>query len=606
MPEATRAEIDAIGRKRAARHTPRGVCRRQGRRTRRADREAPPPSPGWSRVRLSARRTPSGCGDLVLAAQAREAPRPETGGGGGKSIAETNADKQKADAEAGYANAPVEEKEARSRGSVTLDGRAWPYTATAGTVTIRDTEGKPTASLFYTAYAADAGRQGGGRSRRPVTFFYNGGPGSPTFWLRMGSFGPVRLRTANPEFIKPAPYDIGANPDSLLDKTDMVFIDAVGTGYSRPLGDAKPAQFYGVDEDADAFAKAILRWVTKNGRWNSPKFLFGESYGTTRSGALAYQLQDRGMALNGVVLLSSIMNYGSRQPGLDQVYIDYLPSYATTAWYHHKLVDPPADAATIAVEARAFALGPYASALAKGQAIGEAEEEAVAQRMSRLTGLSADFIKRADLRVVLPRFQKELLRDRRQTVGRFDSRYTGVDADAAGDSPETDASSDAISGAFIASFQDYLAHDLGYRTDLPYRLSASEAAGWTWNWAHRSPARGGGLQTSPNTAIDLAAAMRANPYLKVLSLNGWYDMATPFFGTETDLGHMMLERGRQPNLSFRYYPAGHMVYLNPEALHQMKRDLAGWYDQAVSEARRSTPPAPPAVSAAPASGGTPN
>ena len=515
---------------------------------------------------------------------------------GDKSIADSNADRMKAAAEAGYANAPVDEQEAKSHGSVTVDGHPLGYTATAGTLTIRDTEGKPTASLFYTAYVLDGVRPG---TKRPVTFFYNGGPGSPTFWLRMGSFGPTRLKTANPEFIKPAPYDVGPNPDTLLDKTDMVFIDAVGTGYSRPLGDMKPAAFYGVDEDADAFAKAILRYTTKYGRWNSPKFLFGESYGTTRSGALAYQLQDRGMALNGVVLLSSIMNYGSRQPGLDQVYIDYLPSYATTAWYHHKLANPPADPATAAAQARAFALGPYASALAKGQSIGDQEEDQVAQQMSALTGLSADFIKRADLRVDLSRFQKELLRDRRETIGRFDSRYTGIDTDAAGDSPETDASSDAISGAFIASFTDYVTHDLGYKTDLPYRLSARDAPGWTWNWAHKSPVRGyGGQQTTPNTAIDLAAAMRANPYLKVLSLNGWYDMATPFFGTETALGHMMLERAQQPNLSFRYYPAGHMVYLNPEALHQMKRDLSAWYDDAVAAAKSPVPPQAASMSSA--------
>jgi carboxypeptidase C (cathepsin A) len=197
------------------------------------------------------------------------------------------------------------------------------------------------------------------------------------------------------------------------------------------------------------------------------------------------------------------------------------------------------------------------------------------------------------LRIDLPRFQKELLRDQRATIGRFDSRYKGADADAAGDAPETDASSDAISGAFIGSFHDYLTGTLGYKTDLPYRLSARDAPGWTWNWGHRSPVRGGGQQNNPNTAIDLGAAMRGNPYLKVLSLNGYYDMATPFFGTENDLGHMMLERGQQSNLNFRYYPAGHMVYLNPDALRQMKADLARWYDDAVSAARQDVPPQAP-------------
>jgi carboxypeptidase C (cathepsin A) len=520
-----------------------------------------------------------------------------------KAPAQSHAEAMKQEAEAGWATAPVAEQEVTHRDAVTVAGRRLAYTASAGTLTIRDIEGKPTASMFYTAYTLDGAKPG---TKRPVTFFYNGGPGSPSFWLRMGSFAPIRIRTTNPEFIRPAPYDVGPNPETLLDKTDMVFLDAIGTGYSRPLGDMKPSDFYGTDEDADAFAKAILRYATKFGRWSSPKFLFGESYGTLRSGALAYQLQERGMALNGVVLLSSIMNYGYRQPGLDQVYLNYLPSYAATAWYHNRLPDRPADVATVVAQARAFATGPYMVALAKGQSITDAERDAVANQMSRLIGLSPDYIKRANLRIDLPRFQKELLRGSARTVGRFDSRYTGIDTDAAGERPETDASSDAISGAYIASFTDYLTGTLKYQTELPYRLSARDAAGWTWNWKHDAPGRsGGGGQNNPNTAIDLAAAMRANPYLKVLSMNGYYDMATPFFGTENDLGHMMLERPQQANLAFTYYPAGHMTYLNPDALRQMKADLSRWYDEAVSDARSPTPPVPPsgAAAAGPAAAG---
>jgi len=512
-----------------------------------------------------------------------------------KRPAKSNAEMQKEEADAATANAPVEEREERSKGAVTVAGKRLGYTATAGTLTIRDIEGKPTASMFYTAYTLDGTKPG---TKRPITYFYNGGPGSPTFWLHMGSFAPVRLQTGSPEFIRPAPYDFGPNPYTLLDKTDMVFLDAIGAGYSRPLGDAKPADFYGTDEDADAFAKAILRYSTKYGRWNSPKFIFGESYGTLRSGALAYQLQDRGMALNGVVLLSSIMNYGYRQPGLDQVYLNYLPSYAATAWYHNRLPNRPADVASVVQQARDFAVGPYMSALAKGQNITPAERDSVARRMSELTGLSPDFLIRSNLRVDLPRFQKELLRGTRRTVGRFDSRYVGVDSDAAGERPESDVSSDAISGAFIATFNDYATHTLGYKTDMPYRLSARDAKGWTWNWKHDSPLRGGGQQNNPNTAVDLAAAMRGNPYLQVLSMNGWYDMATPFFGTENDLGHMMLEPAQQRNLSFTYYPAGHMTYLNPDALVAMKRDLSAWYDRALAVARSDAPPVPPTTAAA--------
>jgi carboxypeptidase C (cathepsin A) len=515
----------------------------------------------------------------------------------------SNADMQKEEVEAGYANAPVAEREETSKGAVTVAGKRLGYTATAGTLTLRDLEGKPTASMFYTAYTLDGTKPG---TKRPITFFYNGGPGSPTFWLHMGSFAPVRLQTGSPEFIRPAPYDFGPNPYTLLDKTDMVFLDAIGAGYSRPLGDSRPADFYGTDEDADAFAKAILRYATKYGRWNSPKFIFGESYGTLRSGALAYQLQDRGMALNGVVLLSSIMNYGYRQPGLDQVYLNYLPSYAATAWYHNRLPNRPADVATVVQQARDFAVGPYMSALAKGQNITPEERDAVARRMSELTGLSPDFLIRSNLRVDLARFQKELLRGSRQTVGRFDSRYVGVDSDAAGERPESDVSSDAISGAFIATFNDYATHTLGFKTDMPYRLSARDAKGWTWNWKHDSPLRGGGQQNNPNTAVDLAAAMRGNPYLQVLSMNGWYDMATPFFGTENDLGHMMLEPAQQRNLSFTYYPAGHMTYLNPEALVAMKRDLSAWYDRALAVARSDAPPVPPSTAAATTAGQGPN
>jgi len=527
---------------------------------------------------------------LILASPAFSQSSPGSGGGGdkAKSVDDLHKEQLAKEAASAWANAPVDERTASTRHTAVVDGRTIPYTATAGTLTIRDSDGKPTASIFYTADTMD----GVPGSHRPVTFFYNGGPGSASLWLRMGSFGPTRIQTTNAQYIKPAPFNFTANPDTLLGTTDIVFIDAPGTGYSRPLGDAKPADFYGVDQDADAFAKAILRYVTKFGRWDSPKFLFGESYGTTRSGALAYQLQQRGMALNGVVLLSSIMNYGRRQPGLDRDYINYLPSYATTAWYHHKMANPPATVEQAAAEARAFAEGPFAAALEKGQTISKAEEDSVAQQMSALTGLSAQFIENNDLRVDLSAFRKELLRDQRLTVGRYDSRYTGVDQTAGGDSPDFDASDVAISGAFVGTLQSYLVNDLGYRTDMPYRLSASEGDGFKWDFNHKAP----GIRftlNSPNTALDLAAAMRTNPYLKVLSLNGYYDMATPFFGTEYDLDHMMLDPAQARNLEFRYYPSGHMVYLNPDALHQMRLDVERFIRESVGEAMYSTPPSAP-------------
>ncbi|HXS50649.1 MAG TPA: peptidase S10 [Sphingomicrobium sp.] len=519
--------------------------------------------------------------------------QPAPGGGGGgsggdkvKSVDDLHKEALNREAASVWNGAPVAERTVSSAHSAIVDGRTLPYTATAGTLTIRDEEGKPTASIFYTADTVD----GVPGSRRPITFFYNGGPGSASLWLRMGSFGPMRIQTVNAQYLKPAPFNLAPNPDTLLGATDLVFIDAPGTGYSRPLGDAKPADFYGVDQDADAFARAIMRYVTKFGRWDSPKFLFGESYGTTRSGALSYQLQQRGMALNGVILLSSIMNYGRRQPGLDRDYLNYIPSYATTAWYHHKMANPPATVAEAAAEARAFAEGPYAAALEKGQTISKQEEDQVAQQMSALTGLSPQFIEENNLRVDLSAFRKELLRDQRLTVGRYDSRYTGVDPSAGGDSPDFDASDVAISGAFVGTLQSYLAHDLGYTTDMPYRLSASDADGFKWDFKHKAPGVRFTLN-DPNTALDLSAAMRTNPYLKVLSLNGWYDMATPFFGTEYDLDHMMLEPAQQKNLEFRYYPSGHMVYLNPEALHLMRLDVQNFIEQAVGESASAYVPA---------------
>lgn len=530
---------------------------------------------------------------LLIAGVAFAAPPPE-----GKPPVSL-ADKHKAsiteETEQAWARPPVEEQAKITAHSIAVGGRTLAYRATAGTLTIRDTEGKPTASIFYVAYTLDGQKGAADARRRPVTFFYNGGPGSASLWLHMGSFGPMRIRSANPEYIKPAPYDFGPNPDTLLGTTDMVFIDAVGSGYSRPLGDARNGDFWGVDQDVDAFAKAIIRYITINARWNSPKFLFGESYGTTRSGALAYELGDRGVALNGVVLLSSIMNYGIRQPGFDQLYIGYLPSYAATAWYHNRIADRPADVATFVQAAREFAVGPYASALAKGSNISPEEADRIARALAGFTGLPIDTIRQSNLRIGLNRFRKAVLRDRRLSVGRFDSRYTGIDADAAADSPEYDASDTAISGAYIATLSDYLARDLGYRTDMPYRQSASEVEGFKWDNSHRAAGERT-AQAVPDTAIDLSAAMRTNPYLKVLSANGYYDMATPFFATEYDLSHMLLGPDQAKNLEFRYYPSGHMVYLNPDALHDLHDDVADFMTRAVASSAANRPGARPTLS----------
>lgn len=483
----------------------------------------------------------------------------------------------------------VAEKSVATNHSVSINGRSYAYKATAGTLTIRDDKDVPDASVFYVAYTVG---EGGESEKRPVTFFYNGGPGSASLWLHMGSFGPVRVVTNGPEATPPAPYQVVANTDSLLDKSDLVFVDAIGTGYSKGLPkekDGKPAdkdenpnkRFWGTDQDIDAFGRFIVRYITVNKRWNSPKFLFGESYGTPRSAGLARYLENRGVALNGVVLLSSILNYGSRIPGLDYDYVNLLPTYAAIAWYHNKIPNKPAELAPFVEEVRGFARGEYSVALAKGQDLGPAERDAIAQKLSRYIGLSPQYLKDANLRVSQPRFRKELLRDQRRTLGRFDGRFEGIDADAAGESPEFDPSSTAISGAFFSAINDYLSRELKYSSEVPYRMNAGAAIG-EWDWRHTPP---GSSRKLPLPAMvgDLSEAMRTNPHLKVLSANGWYDLATPFFATEYDLAHLDIDPSLRRNLSFTYYPSGHMVYLNLDALKQMKGDLARFYDSALSK-----------------------
>jgi carboxypeptidase C (cathepsin A) len=474
--------------------------------------------------------------------------------------------------DADIVTAPINEVRAVTHHTATIGGKPVAYTATAGTITIRDDDGKPTASMFYVAYTT-------GDAHRPVTFFYNGGPGSSTVWLHMGSLGPVRVLTDSPEATHNAPYSIVNNDDSLLDKSDLVFLDAVGAGFSRPLGDTKLAAFWGTDPDIDAFARGIERWLTINQRWNAPKFLFGESYGTTRSAGLSYRLQQDGAQLNGVMLLSSILNYGRRQPGFDQEMVNYLPSYAAAAAYHHK-TNAPADMTAYLAEVRAFARGPYAEALSQGQSLPDAERQAIARKLSGYIGIPVDYILAADLRIGPSRFRKELLRDQRLTLGRYDDRFTGEDVDAAGENPEYDPSDTGMSGAFVSAFHDYLAHELNFQTDLAYRPTYY-ASGVRWDFNHRAEDLGnGGGSNEADVALDLSQAMRENPHLLLYSLNGLYDLATPFFGTEYDLNHMQLDPKLHANVRFAYYPSGHMVYLNPAALHAMKADLARFYDEA--------------------------
>ena len=482
-------------------------------------------------------------------------------------------DKDKNDKNAADEQPIPPERSVVTKHSVRIGGRTVNYQATTGTLLIRDDKGKPTVSFFYVAYTADGGKGG----KRPVTFFYNGGPGSSSMWLHMGSFGPVRVANDGDKPIPPAPYHTVPNEFSLLDKSDLVFIDAPGTGYSQLVGKAEGKDFYGVDQDADAFTRFITRYVSANNRWNSPKFLFGESYGTTRSAVLVKSLQEKGMEFNGVILMSSILDFSVAAPGIDHGYIVNLPTEAAIAWYHNKVPNKPADIGTFLAEVRRFASGDYTLALAKGDAIDPAEADRIANQMSRYLGLSPQYIKDANLRVGPSRFRKELLREQRLTVGRLDGRFQGIDPDAAGETPDGDTASDAVTGAYVAMFNQYAASELKYTTDHPYLPNNYGVINKDWDWKRKKT--GGWLQAT-YVGDDLGDAMRRNPHLKVFSANGYYDLATPFYATEFDLTHLGLEPAQRKNISFGFYPSGHMIYLDQPSLQQTKADLSRFYDDA--------------------------
>jgi carboxypeptidase C (cathepsin A) len=469
------------------------------------------------------------------------------------------------------AKASVDEQAQPVRRSIPFHGHALAYTATPGTLTIRNDDGAPIASMFYTAYTVPSG----GRPRA-VTFLFNGGPGSSTMWLHMGSFGPIKVDASQPETTPGPPFHYGPNSDTLLDVTDLVFIDAPTTGLSRPLGKAEPKDFFGVDKDIDAFTRTIQRYLTVYNRWNSPKFIIGESYGTTRAAGLSKALSDRGVQLNGIVLVSTVLNLGMFS-GDDQSLINFLPTYAADAWYHGK-IQPKPDLMSFVAEAKAFAGGPYAAALQKGGAISDEEKQSVAQQMARLTGLSTDYIFKSNLRVQPNRFQRELLRDRREVIGRIDSRFVGTESDAAGESPSFDPQASAISGAFVGAFNDYLYRDLGYKTPLTFRPNNYAGIGNDWIFQHAAP---DGQQFVGNLSSDLAQAMRENPRLKLMNVAGVYDLATPFFGAEYDVGHMALEPRIRANIRYAYYPAGHMMYIDPPSARQLKADIAAFYASAM-------------------------
>ena len=468
--------------------------------------------------------------------------------------------------------ASVEEDAQPVRRSIPFHGHALAYTVTPGHLTIRNDKGEPTASMFYVAYTIPSARP------RPVTFLFNGGPGSSTMWLHMGSFGPIRVDASMTETIPGPPFRYGPNPDTLLDVTDLVFIDAPTTGLSREIGKAEPKDFFGVDKDLDAFTRTIQRYLTKYQRWNSPKFIIGESYGTTRAAGLSNSLLNAGVQLNGITFVSTVFNFADFQG--DQSLIDFLPTYAADAWYHGKIPNkPPLDA--FLEQARQFASGPYAAALQRGNMLSDEERQSISRQMAELTGLSPDYILRSDLRVQPNRFQRELLRDRHQVIGRIDSRYVGTEPDNVGEGADYDPQGSAITGAFVGALNDYLFRDLGYKTPLVYRPNnyAGVFGDSPWEFTHAAPTAG--KQQIADTSDDLATAMRQNPRMKILSVNGYYDLATPFHGAEYEFKHMALEPQLQANIQYRYYPAGHMMYIDPVSADRLKADLAAFYASAL-------------------------
>jgi carboxypeptidase C (cathepsin A) len=479
---------------------------------------------------------------------------------------------QKPDADT--VKASVDEDAQPVRRSIPFHGRTLTYTVTPGHLTIRNDKGEPRASMFYVAYTIPSAN---GRPR-PVTFLFNGGPGSSTMWLHMGSVGPIKVDASIPETIAGPPFRYGPNPDTLLDVSDLVFIDAPTTGLSRELGKAEPKDFFGVDKDLDAFTRTIQRYLTKYQRWNSPKFIIGESYGTTRAAGLSNSLLDAGVQLNGITFVSTVFNFADFQG--DQSLVNFLPTYAADAWYHGKIANkPPLE--EFLQQARDFASGPYAAALQKGNAISDDEKQSIAQQMSQLTGLSTAYILGSNLRVQPNRFQRELLRDRHQVIGRIDSRYVGTEPDNVGEGADYDPQGSAITGAFVGALNDYLFRDLGYKTPLVYRpnnYGGIYGGDSSWDFTHKAPDDN---QQIADTSVDLANAMRQNPRMKILSVNGYYDLATPFHGAEYEFRHMALDPQLQANIRYTYYPAGHMMYTDPGSARQLKSDLASFYASAM-------------------------
>jgi carboxypeptidase C (cathepsin A) len=505
----------------------------------------------------------------------------------------------------GHKFEPFKPEAVTSSGSVTIGGRAMSYQAIAGTLTVhprgwddvpRDPNAKATAgeeggeanptaeaSMFYVYYSR------AGEAPRPVTFFYNGGPGSSTMWLHMGAFGPHRIVTSTDAHTPAAPYSLVNNAYSLLDATDLVFVDAPGTGFSRIAGKDKEKAFFGLDPDAYAFSEFITQFLTRYGRWNSPKYLFGESYGTPRSAVVVNQLEsERSVDLNGVILLSQILSFDlspdrpTGNPGVDLPYETVLPTYAATAWYHKKLPGEHPNLEALLTEVEQFALGDYARALAAGSELSASERAAIAQKLHEYTGLPLDYIVKADLRIDGGEFRQNLQGEGGLTTGRLDSRFSGPDIDPLSQRAEYDPQSTALSSAYVSAFNDYARKELHYGEGKVFKPSIQTFR--TWNFAHQQPGQQGppfSPRQGTNVMPDLANAMKLNPNLKVQLNAGYFDLATPFYQGVYEMHHLPIPQSLESNIEFRFYDSGHMVYAKDSSLRQLHDNVADFIRRSV-------------------------
>jgi carboxypeptidase C (cathepsin A) len=464
--------------------------------------------------------------------------------------------------------------------TIVINGETIAYTATAGRLVLKaedEKEGeKPKASIFFVAYTRDRGPdedEATHAAARPITFSFNGGPGSSSVWLHLGLLGPRRVVLEEDGRPVPPPYRLVDNDFSLLDKTDLVFIDPVTTGFSRAVPGEADKQFHGFKADIESVGDFIRLYVSRNHRWASPRYLIGESYGTTRAAGLSGYLQERhGLYLNGIMLVSVVLNFMTVRfaPGNDLPYLLFLPTYAATAHYHGRLgSDAPGDLPALLAEVEAFAMNEYALALLRGDALPAEERVAIAARLARYTGLSAEYVERTNLRIDIHRFVKELLRDRRRTVGRLDSRYTGIDRDAAGEHHEFDPSYALIQGPYTGLLNDYIRRELRFESDLPYEILSDRVHPWSFNEHQNSYV---------NVGETLRQAMSMNPHLRVFVANGYYDLATPYLATRYTFNHLELDESLRGNVTMAHYPAGHMMYIHDPSLAQLRDDLAAFLD----------------------------